>query len=187
MNLKYKFNASEFSKLLGITTSGVRKRRLSGKLDGQYIKNNSEYFYSAPGRDRPIKETFTSKTIHASQSSARRRHVPDGETNYGKCRNPHKMQQNNDYRSLMRIKGLLTKEEQEKVVPKLIELAKAEVVKEKLSILLSPTFKPFPVVNNLKKLQHYEKHYQEPKGRWYNHDTQEMETNSTIKHVPEYY
>jgi len=187
MNLKYKFNASEFSKLLGITTSGVRKRRLSGKLEGQYIKNNSEYFYSAPERDRPIKETFTSKSNPASQSSARRRHVPDGETNYGKCRNPHKMQQNNDYRSLMRIKGLLTKEEQEKVVPKLIELAKAEVAKEKLNILLSPAFTTTPVVNNLKNLQRLERNYKEPEGRWYNHDTQEMENRSNKRHIPEYY
>ena len=189
MNLKYKFNASEFSKLLGITTSGVRKRRLSGKLEGQYIKNNSEYFYSAPERDRPIKETFTSKSNPASQSSARRRHVPDGETNYGKCRNPHKMQQNNDYRSLMRIKGLLTKEEQEKVVPKLIELAKAEVAKEKLNILLSPAFTTTPVVNNLKKLQELDRRassHKEP-GRWYNHSTNEYEVHSTKRHIPEYY
>jgi len=160
---------------------------LSGKLEGQYIKNNSEYFYSAPERDRPIKETFTSKSNPASQSSARRRHVPDGETNYGKCRNPHKMQQNNDYRSLMRIKGLLTKEEQEKVVPKLIELAKAEVAKEKLNILLSPAFTTTPVVNNLKNLQRLERNYKEPEGRWYNHDTEEMETRSNKRHIPEYY
>ena len=36
-------------------------------------------------------------------------------------------------------------------------------------------------------LQHYEKHYQEPKGRWFNHTTKEMENNSNKRHIPEYY
>ena len=42
MDLKYKFNANEFAKLNGITPSALRKRRLSGKLEGQYIKKGSE-------------------------------------------------------------------------------------------------------------------------------------------------
>jgi len=187
MDLKYKFNASEFAKLLGITTSGVRKRRLSEKLEGQYIQKDSEYFYAAPERDRPIKETFTSKTIHASQPKTRRRNVTDGETLYGKCRNPHQMQAKNDYRTLMRIQGLLTEEEQKKVIPKIIKLAKEEVAKDKLNILLSPVFKPMPIVNNLKKLQNIEKNYREPEGRWYNHYTEQYEDHSNKRHIPEYY
>ena len=39
MDLKYKFNAKEYATLNGITPSALRKRRLSGKLDGQYIKS----------------------------------------------------------------------------------------------------------------------------------------------------
>jgi len=189
MDLKYKFNASEFAKLIGITTSGVRKRRLSGKLEEQYIQKDSEYFYSAPERDRPIKETFTAKTIHAPQSKKRRRGIADGETLYGKCRNPHQMQAKNDYRTLIRIKGLLTEEEQKKVIPKLIKLAKEEVAKDKLNILLSPAFIPLPLVNNLKKLQEIDRRassYKEP-GRWYNHSTNEYENNSNKRHIPEYY
>ena len=142
MNLKYKFNASEFAKLLGISTSGVRKRRLSGKLEGQYIKNNLEYFYSAPERDRPIKETFTSKTIHASQSSARRRHVPDGETLYGKCRNPHQMQAMNDYRTLMRIQGLLT--EARKSCSKINQTCKSRSSKRKIKYFIISLIQTVP-------------------------------------------
>ena len=41
---EFKFNAPEYAKLLGISTSAIRKRRLSGKLDGQFEKRNSEYF-----------------------------------------------------------------------------------------------------------------------------------------------
>ena len=97
------------------------------------------------------------------------------------------MQAKNDYRTLIRIKGLLTEEEQRKVIPKLVQLAKEEVAKEKLNILLSPAFTPMPIVSNLKNLQRLERNYKEPEGRWYNHDTQEMENHSNKRHIPEYY
>ena len=189
MDLKYKFNASEFAKLLGISTSGVRKRRLSGKLEGQYIKNNSEYFYSAPELDRPIKETFTSKTVHASQSKKRRRGVEDSETKYGNCRNPFQMKRANDYRSYIRIKGLLTKEEIDKVIPKICELAREEVKKDKLKILLDVSAFKIKPVNNLRKIQEIDRRASSHKelGRWFNHSTKEYENNSNKRHIPEYY
>jgi hypothetical protein len=158
MDLKYKFNASEFAKLLGISTSGVRKRRLSGKLEGQYIKNNSEYFYSAPELDRPIKETFTAKTVHASQSKKRRRGVEDSETKYGNCRNP-------------------------------FQIAREEVKKDKLKILLDVSAFKIKPVNNLRKIQEIDRRassHKEP-GRWFNHSTKEYENNSNKRHIPEYY
>lgn len=55
----YKFTASEFAKMLGITTSAVRKQRLKGKLEGQYIKKGSEYFYASPPKSRPNKVEVT--------------------------------------------------------------------------------------------------------------------------------
>ena len=42
MDLKYKFNAKEYATLNGISASALRKRRLSGKLEGQYIKKDSK-------------------------------------------------------------------------------------------------------------------------------------------------
>ena len=55
MDLKYKFSAKEYSTLCGITPSALRKRRLSGKLEGQFIKKGSEYFYSSQ-ESRPSKQ-----------------------------------------------------------------------------------------------------------------------------------
>ena len=43
MDLKYKFNFKEYSAMLGISPSALRKRRLAGKLEGQYIKKGSDY------------------------------------------------------------------------------------------------------------------------------------------------
>ena len=66
MDLKYKFNAKEYATLNGISASALRKRRLSGKLDGQFIKKGSEYFYCTPLNDRPIKDEFT---VHGSRQT----------------------------------------------------------------------------------------------------------------------
>ena len=67
MDLKYKFNANEFAKLNGITPSALRKRRLSGKLEGQYIKKGSDYFYT-PSLDT-VQTTINSRlTIHDPRS-----------------------------------------------------------------------------------------------------------------------
>ena len=45
MDLKYKFNFKEYSAMLGISPSALRKRRLAGKLEGQYIKKGSDFFF----------------------------------------------------------------------------------------------------------------------------------------------
>ena len=52
---KFKLTASEYAKILGITTSAVRKKRLAGKLEGQYVQKDSKYFYAPPGKSRPNK------------------------------------------------------------------------------------------------------------------------------------
>ena len=66
MDLKYKFSAKEYSTLCGITPSALRKRRLSGKLEGQFIKKGSEYFYSSQETHRPNKDKFT---VNVSRSN----------------------------------------------------------------------------------------------------------------------
>ena len=72
MDMKFKLNAKEYATLEGITASALRKRRLSGKLEGQFIKKGSEYFYSTPLQDRP------NKYIHGRKfTKIRRRMVPD--------------------------------------------------------------------------------------------------------------
>lgn len=69
---EFKFNASEYAKLLGISTSAIRKRRLSGKLDGQFEKRNSEYFYKTPPKDRPNKGAVTPYNFKQFTSGDRR-------------------------------------------------------------------------------------------------------------------
>ena len=54
----YKFNSAEYAQLLGITASALRKRRLSGKLEGLYKVLDGKYMYAAP---RPNKQSFTGK------------------------------------------------------------------------------------------------------------------------------
>ena len=97
MDLKYKFNAREYSAIVGITPSALRKRRLSGKLNGSFIKKGSEFFYASPAIDGPNKDTFTPIN---SRSKQRRRHVPRSEVQYHRARNGHQLQQANDIKQL---------------------------------------------------------------------------------------
>ena len=98
MDLKYKFNANEFAKLNGITPSALRKRRLSGKLEGQYIKKGSDYFYTPSLGHRPNNDQFT---LNNSRSKVRRRNVDATNTNYHKVRNGHQFKLTNDLENLL--------------------------------------------------------------------------------------
>ena len=88
MDLKFKFNANEFAKINSITTSALRKRRLSGKLEGQYIKKNGKYFYSNEETARPNKDEFTLPDV---KTKVRRRKVPEACTRYHNARNGHQL------------------------------------------------------------------------------------------------
>jgi hypothetical protein len=121
MDLKFKFNANEFAKLNGITPSALRKRRLSGKLEGQYVEKNGKYFYSHQEIDRPIKDSFTQ---HNSRSKIRRRNVPDSQTNYHKARNGHQLKLTNDLRQLARINRSLNEEQIAEITDDIFEVAK---------------------------------------------------------------
>ena len=117
MDLKYKFNAKEFAMMQGITASALRKRRLAGKLDGQYIKKGSDYFYCITQTDGPNKQSFTVK-------NSRRRHVPRSEVQYHKAHNGHQLQQANDIKQLCAINKRLSDAGIQEIVPDIIEVAK---------------------------------------------------------------
>jgi hypothetical protein len=117
MDLKYKFNAKEYAMMQGITASALRKRRLAGKLDGQYIKKGSDYFYCVTERDGPNKQSFTVK-------NSRRRHVPRSEVQYHKAHNGHQLQQANDIKQLCAINKRLSDAGIQEIVPDIIEVAK---------------------------------------------------------------
>ena len=121
MDLKYKFNAKEYATLNGISASALRKRRLAGKLDGQYIKKGSEYFYAAPAGDRPNKGQFT---VHVSRSNPRRRQVPDAMTKYHNARNGHQLKLANDIKQLARINRRLSEEQIAEITDDIFEVAK---------------------------------------------------------------
>ena len=56
----FKLTASEYAKILGITTSAVRKKRLAGKARRANIfQKDSKYFYAPPGKSRPNKVEVT--------------------------------------------------------------------------------------------------------------------------------
>ena len=120
MDLKFKLNAKEYATLEGITASALRKRRLSGKLEGQFIKKGSEYFYSTPLQDRPNKVTFTSE----NSRKIRRRMVPESKTNYHKARNGHQLKLTNDLRQLARINKRLNEEQIAEITEDIFEIAK---------------------------------------------------------------
>ena len=117
MDLKYKFNAKEYAMMQGITASALRKRRLAGKLDGQYIKKGSDYFYCITQTDGPIKQSFTVK-------NSRRRHVPRSEVQYHKAHNGHQLQLANDVKQLCAINKRLSDAGIQEIVPDIIEVAK---------------------------------------------------------------
>ena len=121
MDLKYKFNAKEYATLNGISASALRKRRLAGKLDGQYIKKGSEYFYAAPAGDRPNKGQFT---VQVSRSKHRRRQVPDAMTMYHNARNGHQLKLANDIKQLARINRRLSEEQIAEITDDIFEVAK---------------------------------------------------------------
>ena len=117
MDLKYKFTAKEYATMQGITASALRKRRLAGKLDGQYIKKGSDYFYCITQTDGPNKQSFTVK-------NSRRRHVPRSEVQYHKAHNGHQLQLANDVKQLCAINKRLSDAGIQEIVPDIIEVAK---------------------------------------------------------------
>ena len=117
---KFKLTASEYAKILGITTSAVRKKRLAGKLEGQYVQKDSKYFYAPPGKSRPNKVEVTpynNPKFHGSVYRPKKhpsyyfrkknRNVPYDETRYENAPNGSQLQLTNDLRQKARIDAKL--------------------------------------------------------------------------------
>jgi len=121
MDLKFRFNAKEYATLEGITASALRKRRLSGKLEGQFVKKKSQYFYCAPLGVGPNKGKFT---ISSSRSKTRRRQVPVSCTRYHNARNGHQLKLANDIKQLARINRRLSEEQIAEITDDIFEVAK---------------------------------------------------------------
>jgi hypothetical protein len=48
MNTEYPLTQSEYAKIVGISKEGLRSRRRSGKLEGQYVLKDNQYFTRGP-------------------------------------------------------------------------------------------------------------------------------------------
>jgi hypothetical protein len=73
MNKEYIFSEKEYAALIGLTKEGVRTRRRSGKLDGQFIKKeDKQYFYCRPERTEKKETQFRRRGVHKD----------GGQTNY---------------------------------------------------------------------------------------------------------
>ena len=137
MDLKYKFTAKEYAMMHGITASALRKRRLAKKLEGQYIKKGSEYFYCITQTDCPNKQSFTPIV-----SRKRRRNVPRSEVRYHKAHNGNQLQLANDLKQLARIKRSLSEQQIDEITPDIFEIAKqrrATRLKEQIKKDSKPT------------------------------------------------
>lgn len=134
MDLKYKFTAKEYATMQGITASALRKRRLAGKLDGQYIKKGSDYFYCITQTDCPNKQSFT-----VTNSRKRRRHVPRSEVQYHKAHNGGQLQQANDIKQLCAINKRLSEAGIQEIVPDIIEVAKQRRIERSKKVTESLT------------------------------------------------
>ena len=187
MTNEFKFNASEYAKMLGITTSAVRKRRLQGKLEGEYVKKDSEYFYKSPRGDRPNKDKVTpyhNPKFHGSvfrpkkypcyYHRKRTRNVPYDMTQYANASNGHQLQLTNDLRQKMRIDSKLKASDLEYLTDELVHEVYKKKAKEKADrakqVLESRRSRRISVRNNFPPSY-------EPKmtGRWFNHATGQME------------
>jgi len=121
MDNEFKFNANEYAQLLHITPSALRKRRLAGKLDGQFKKVNQNYFYKYHAKDGP---NMKSGTFPVSRPKHRRRNVPRSMVQYHKAHNGHQLQLANDLKQMARIQRSLTEHQIAEITPDIIEVAK---------------------------------------------------------------
>lgn len=199
MNETYKFTASEYAKMLGITTSALRKRRLKGQLQDQFIEQNGKYFYKTPERDRPnivpgtphdnpkFHGSMFRPKKYKSQYKKRRRYIPATEdTNYHNARNGWQLQQLNNLRQMARIREELTKDQLLEITPEIFEIAR-ERHTQKQRMQAQKRLHDARLATDAGRQEEKwrrEKIYavradeqfkREVKGRWYNHNTGQYE------------
>ena len=114
MNAEYPLTQSEYAKVVGISKEGLRSRRRSGKLEGQYVLKDNQYFYARP---RPNQK----KTTPKNHTKPRRRgvHLSGGQTKY----TSRALQQHNEIKMLARLQRNIDKETLD-LLPDAIERAK---------------------------------------------------------------
>ena len=116
MNDNFKFTAKEYAQMCQISTSALRKRRLAGKLEGQYVLKNNMYLYASL---RPNKVSGTGKKP-VSLVRKRRRNIPRNKTKYTRTH----MALANDVKQMARIQRVLREEQIEEITPEIFELAR---------------------------------------------------------------
>jgi hypothetical protein len=202
MDTKYKLTASEFAQLLGISTSAVRKQRLAGKLNGQFIEKDSKYFYASPRKDRPNKVQFTAHNnpkFHGSQYKPKRRiadyykkknrDVPYDETRYGNAHNGAQLKLTNDLRQVARIQNKLKASELEHLtddvvleVKRKLAQKKADQVQEQRNLQQGINFAGYSSLSRAEIAD-----YDNTKGWWYNHRDKKYEFHGPRKKKYRYY
>lgn len=106
MNEDYPYTQLEYAKLLGLSKSGLISRRKAGKLDGEFIVKDNQYFYR---RLRPGQVNHTPKK-HSKRIRRRGVHAAGDKLNY---RNVG-LQQHNEMKMLLKL--------QKRIDPKLIDV-----------------------------------------------------------------
>ena len=201
----YKFTASEFAKMLGITTSAVRKQRLKGKLEGQYIKKGSEYFYASPPKSRPNKvevTPYSNPKFHGSvyrpkkhpsyYFRKRNRDIPYDETKYHNAPNGSALQLTNDLRQMARIQDKLKASDSTEITDDVVLEVKKRIAKrkaDKIKAMQDAQRSMLPVYNkgmqmSLKQIKLYDPPMT---GRWFNHQTKKYEDYTPKKKEYKYY
>jgi len=201
---KFKLTASEFAKMLGISTSAVRHQRLNGKLEGQYIKKDLKYFYASPSKSRPniVEVTphnnpkftgsiYKPKKYKSQYSKKKNRNVPYDETKYHNAPNGHQLQLTNDLRTMERIKGKLKASDLEYITDDLVlevKKRKAQKLADQVKAKRDPRSPSLASSYLTPYSRSANRDYSLPmKGKWYNHDTEKMEDHDPPKRKYNYY
>jgi hypothetical protein len=203
---KFKLTASEFAKMLGISTSAVRHQRLKGKLEGQYVQKDSKYFYAPPSKSRPNIDKITAhnnpkftgsiykpKKYKSQYFKKKNRNVPYDETKYHNAPNGSQLQLTNDLRTKLRIDSKLKASDLEYITDDLVLEIKRKKAKELADKVKSSRDQSSlsPAALYLTPHNRYQRstnNYSLPmKGRWYNHDSGQMEDHDPPKKKYGYY
>jgi len=194
---KFKLTAAEFAKMLGISTSAVRHQRLNGKLEGQYVKKDSKYFYAPPGKSRPNKvpvtpylnpkftvgdhiSAYRPKKYKSYYYKKKNRNVPYDQTKYNNAPNGYQLQLTNDLRTKARIDSKLKASDLEYITDDLvreIQIKKAKEKADRVAKLRDAQKRSIEPVqfNRLSAYRNLVAPEPRMTGRWYNHRDQKME------------
>ena len=208
MDKIFKLTASEYASMLGLTTFAIRKRRLKGLEENNFKFENVKYFYKAPERDRPNIVEVTphnNPKFHGSQfrplkyksqynRKKRRRNVAEGETNYHNARNGWQLEQLNNMRKLAKLNNELSADGLLEIKDDIIAVAKDRVQQRKKREAQSRAEIHFQRTDEGQKLNYLahdrrlrDRESEQMSGRWFNHDSGQMEDFSPPKKKYDYY